>query len=150
MAGRATHKKTTCNQLECMAVCRFESIPRLDPGEADNQSPMKQDNRDHWTLFSGNLQHLFQGAPTPPPTTPNLFCFISRSLSWNDNFPKQFLSSSKNLSEHLLEEVNWLFCRRLSALSFPPPHFLLLPDPIHPGECCKFLLRPFTRQSNHC
>ena len=36
----------------------------------------------------------------------------------------RFLGSSKNLSEHLSEEVNWLFCRRLSALSLPPPPLL--------------------------
>ena len=40
------------------------SSPSQDWREPDNQSPMKQDNRDHWTLFSANLQHLFQLPPT--------------------------------------------------------------------------------------
>ena len=57
------------------SVCGFESIPRLDPGGADNQSPMKQDNRDHWTLFSGNLQHLFQGVPQSPSNHSKSLCF---------------------------------------------------------------------------
>ena len=35
---------------------------------ADNQSPTKQDNRDHWTLFPGNLPHLFQVVQIPPTT----------------------------------------------------------------------------------
>ena len=99
---------------------------------ADNQSPMKRDNRDHRTLSS--------------PVTSDI-CFkqslLLPFLLWT--------LLQKICPEHLSEEVNWLFCRRLSALRFPPPP-LLTPDsdPIHPGECCKFLLRPFTRQSNHC
>ena len=79
----------------------------------------------HSSPVTSNI--CFKEHPTPPPTTPNHFGFISRSQSWNDNSRKQFLGSSKNLSEHLLEEVNWLFCRRLSALSFPPPPLLAEP-----------------------
>ena len=108
MEGRVGHR-TSCDARH-QRHSGFESIPRLEG--ADNQSPMKQDNRDHWTLFSANLQHLFQLPPTTSTLQPLHTSLKNICPSW---------VPPKNLSEHLLEEVNWLFCRRLSALSFPPP-----------------------------
>ena len=116
-----------CIPATAVCVCSGPSQDWTRPTNgADNQSPMKQDNRDHWTLFSANLQHLFQ--VVPPPTTlyfSKSSCFYLK-LKWQFTGQKQlrFLGSSKNLSEHLSEEVNWLFCRRLSALSLPPPPLL--------------------------
>ena len=108
----------------------------------------------HSSPLTSNI--CFNSLQPHPPSNHSILlsAFIwRRSQSWNDNWLVKNNWRSwvppKNLSEHLLEEVNWLFCRRLSALSFPPAP-LLTRDPIHPGECCKFLLRPFTRQSNHC
>ena len=103
---------------ELLAV--LGSIPRLDPRAPDNQSPMKQDNRDHWTLSSPVTSYICFKSPLRP-----LQLFQSHSDSnrrsdinyiWQES---AFLDSSENLSEHLSEEVNWLFCRPLSALPFP-------------------------------
>ena len=89
MAGRAPHRKTTCNQLECMAVC-VGSSPSQDwtpVRGSDNQSPMKQDNRDHWTLSSPVTSNIcFKDHPLQPLySSRHLFGFISRNQSWNDN-----------------------------------------------------------------
>ena len=59
------------------------SSPSQDWREPDNQSPMKQDNRDHWTLFSANLQHLFQLPPTTSTLQPlyTSLCFHLKKKS---------------------------------------------------------------------
>ena len=97
---------------ELLAV--LGSIPRLDLRGPDNQSPMKQDNRDHWTLSSPVTSYICFKSPLRP-----LHLFQSHSDSIHMTKVGAFLDSSENLSEHLSEEVNWLFCRPLSALPFP-------------------------------
>ena len=99
---------------------------------ADNQSPMKRDNRDHRTLSS--------------PVTSDI-CFkqslLLPFLLWT---LLQKILSGTFVGRSQLAVLPTLECPFVSSSSTS----CWAPDPIHPRECCKFLLRPFTRQSNHC